>query len=123
MAVPRLVVSLGKAALVAAIVVLPTAVWLSGRFGVDGGGEPEPPGPAPRATLARREAPATASSRTPPPPDSVPAPAPPVTVGSGAVTVPPAAPGAAQVPAAREGQVVGEPRGIPDPNRSEATPR
>ena len=123
MAVPRPLVSLGKAALFAALVLPPTAVWLSGRFGQEADGELQPPASAPLATLPRSETAATADSRLPPPPDSAPAPAPSVTVGPGAVTVPPPVPGAAPVPPPRAGQVVGEPQGLPDPNRSEAIPR
>jgi hypothetical protein len=123
MAFPRLLASLGKAALVAAVVIPPTAIWLSGRFAEDAERDFEPPAPAPRATLARSEPPATPASRIPPAPDSVPTPAPPVTVGPGTVTVPPPVPGAAPVPEPRAGQVVGEPQGLPDPNRSEAQPR
>ena len=123
MALPRLLTSLGKAAVAAAVVVPLTALWLSGRFAEDAGREFAPPDSAPLATLPRSQPPATPDSRPVPPPDSVPAPAPPVTVGPGAVTVPPPAPGAAPVPVPREGQVVGEPQGIPDPNQSAAKPR
>lgn len=115
--------SLGTAVLVAALIVPAVVVWLSGRFGQENERPLQTPTSAPLATLPRSETTAVPSSRPPPTPDVPPAPAPPVTVGPGAVTVPRPVPGAAPVPAPRAGEVVGEPQGIPDPNRSEATPR
>lgn len=123
MAAPRVLVPLAKAAVALALVAPPVAVWLSGRFGEDDPLESRPPASAPPATFPRREAAATPSSRPPPAPDVAPSPAPPVTVAPGLVTLPAPAPGAAVVPAPRAGRVVGEPQGLPDPNRSEATPR
>lgn len=123
MAVPRVVGSLAKAAIVAVLVVPPTAIWLSGRLDEESDRGPEPAEPAPLATLPRSQPAATPVSRPVPGPDVLPSPAPPVTVGAGAVTVPPPVPGAAPFPAPRAGTVVGEPRGLPDPNRSEAIPR
>lgn len=123
MAVRRPLVSLGKAALAAAAVLPPTAVWLSGRLGRGAEGDPPPPASVPLATLPRSETAATPGPRLPPPVDVVPSPAPPVTVGPGSVGPPPPAAGAAPVPVPRGGQVVGEPQGVPDPNRSEAIPR
>jgi hypothetical protein len=123
MAVPRPLLGLGKLALVGALLAPPAAVWLSGRFGREGGPQVEAPAGGPLATLPRSETSATPAERPPPAPDVAPAPAPSVTVGAGRVPVPPPAPGAAAVPAARSGRVVGEPQGLPDPSRSEATPR
>lgn len=122
MTVPRPLVFLGKLALVAAVAAPPTAIWLSGRFG---GTDPalERGAPGPRATVPRSGAAATPMPSAPPTPDLPPTPAPSVTVGAGAVTVPPPAPGAAAVPTPRAGQLVGEPRGLPDPNQTEASPR
>ena len=115
--------SLGKALLVAALIVAAVLVWLSGRFGDEAEMPRQPPTSAPRATLPRRETSAVPAFRAPPAPDVPPAPAPPVTLGTGVVTVPQPVPGAAPVPPPRAGQVVGEPEGVPDPDRSEATPR
>ena len=123
MAVPRVLTSLGKALVVALVLVPPAALWLSGRFGEDADREPQPAAPAPLATLPRSETTAPPSSRPATPPDLVPTPAPPVTVGPGTLTLPPAVPGAAPVPAPREGNVVGEPHGVPDPNRGQSLPR
>lgn len=115
--------SLGTAVLVAALIVPAVVVWLSGRFG-DEAERPRPsPTSAPLATLPRSETSAVPSSRPPPASDVPPVPAPPGTVGPGVVTVPRPVPGAATVPPPRAGQVVGEPQGIPDPDRSEAMPR
>ena len=115
--------SLGTALLVAALVVPAVVVWLSGRFGDDPELPRSSPAPSPHATLPRSEASAVPAAPPPPAPDVPPSPAPPVTVGPGVVTVPGPVPGAAPVPPPRAGQVVGEPEGIPDPDRSEATPR
>ena len=123
MALPRPLPSLAKALVVAVLVVPPTAIWLSGRFGESADREFRPLSPASRATLPRSEPPAPSATRPPPPPDVAPDPAPPVTVGAGVVTTPPTVPGAVPAPAPRGGEVVGEPRGLPDPERSEATPR
>lgn len=123
MAAARTLVTLGKVALVAVVVVPLAAVWLSGRFGEDAERDLEPPAPATLATLPRTDTVATAAVRPPPAADSVPTPAPVVTVGPGAVTAPPSVAGAAPVPAPRAGTVVGEPSGLPDPNRSEAMPK
>lgn len=123
MALGRPLVILGKAALVAVLIGPPGAIWLSGRFDEGGPRELRPPISAPLATLPRSEAVATPSSRLPTAPDAPPTPASPASVGPGTVTVPAAARGVAAVPAPRAGQVVGEPQGVPDPNRSEATPR
>lgn len=123
MAVVRTLRSLGQAALVAVVLVPLAAMWLSGRFGEDAGGDPGAPAPVTLATLPRTGTAATAAVRPPPTPDPVPSPAPSVTVGPGIVTVPSRAPGAAPVPAPTAGTVVGEPRGLPDPNRSEAMPK
>ena len=123
MAVARALVSLGKVALVALVLVPLVAIWLSGRFNQDVEAEPGVRLPATLATLPRSDTVATASVRPPTPPDSVPTPAPPVTVGPGIVTVPGSVAGAAPVPTPNAGRVVGEPSGLPDPNRSEAMPK
>ncbi len=111
MAVPSAVRILGRAAIVAAVVVQLAALWLSGRFEDEAERPYEPPAPAPLATLPRSETSVTAPPRAPVAPDSIPVPAPPVTVGAGAVTVPPPAPGAAPVPIPRQGRVVDPPAG------------
>lgn len=123
MAVARRFLSLGKVALVALVLVPLVAIWLSGRFGRESEADPGTRAPATLATLPRRDTVATASVRPPSTPDSVPVPAPPVTVGPGVVTVPGSAAGAAPVPTPNAGRVVGEPSGLPDPNRSEAMPK
>lgn len=123
MAVARPLLSLGKVALVAIVLVPLLAVWLSGRFGQDAEADPGTRVPATLATLPRSDTAATASARPPSAPGTVPTPAPPVTVGAGTVTVPASAAGAARVPTPNAGQVVGEPSGLPDPNRSEAMPK
>lgn len=123
MAVARSLLSLGKLALVAVVLVPLIAVWLSGRFGQDAEADTGTRVPATLATLPRSDTVATTSVRPLSAPDLVPTPAPPVTVGPGTVTVPASVAGAAPVPAPNAGQVVGEPRGLPDPNRSAAMPR
>ena len=115
--------SLATALLVAAVVVPAAVIWLSGRLGGEAERPLRPPASAPLATLPRSETSAVPVPRPPPAPDVAPVAAPPVTVGPGTVTAPPPAPGAAPVPAPRAGQVVGEPQGTPDPDRSEAMPR
>jgi hypothetical protein len=123
MAVGRSLLSLGKLALVALVAVPLLAIWLSGALGQEAGPDPGTPAPATLATLPRTDTVATAAPRLPLLPDSIPTAAPPVTVGAGRVTVPPSAAGAAPVPVPNAGTVVGEPRGLPDPNRSEAIPK
>ena len=105
MAVPRAVRSLIGAAIVAALVVPLGYLWLSGRF--EDGPEREFQAPVSTlATLPRSETSVTAAPRAPATAGSIPTPAPPVTVGPGAVTVPPPVPGAAPAPPPREGRVV-----------------
>lgn len=123
MAVRRALTSLGKALLVALVMVPLGAIWLSGRFAGDAGPEPQPGAPGALGTLPRSEATTAPPTRPPPGADVQPIPAPTVTVGKGAVPAPPAVAGAAPVPPPRAGQLQGEPQGLPDPNRSEAQPR
>ena len=122
MAVARPLLSVGKVAIVAIVLVPLAAVWLSGRFGQDADADPGTPAPATLATLPRTGTAATAAPRLPLAPDSIPTAAPPVTVGAGRVTVPPSVAGA-PVPVPNAGTVVGEPSGFPNPNRSEAMPK
>ena len=123
MPIARSLAALGKLALVALVAVPLVAIWLSGRFGQDAEPDLGTPAPATLATLPRIDTVATAAPRPPQADDSIPTAAPPVTVGAGRVTIPPRPAGAAPVPVPSGGSVVGEPAGLPDPNRSEAMPK
>lgn len=112
MAVPRAVRSLVGLAIVAALLVPLTYLWLSGRFEDRPERELQPPRST-LATLPRSETSITAAPRPPATAGSIPTPAPPVTVGPGAVTVPPPVPGAAAAPPPREGRVVDPPPAAP----------